>query len=86
MTDPRTLVNVNAAAKILKVSHSTIKRMVSAGELLCRKIGRPLQISRASICQVCLKKCFPDATKYPLNCDICQYFKSVDNKININPA
>lgn len=86
MTDPRMLVDVNAAANILKVSRSTIKRMVSAGKLLCRKIGRPIQISRVSICQVCLKESFPNATEYPLNCDICKYFKSVDIKINTNPA
>lgn len=75
MTDPRLWVPVSVAADILKVGDSTIKRQVATKELLCRKIGRSIQVSRVSICQACLKESFPDATDYPLNCDICQYFK-----------
>lgn len=75
MTNFRMWVPVNVAAGILKVSASTVKRLAAAKELLCRKIGHSLQVSRISICQNCLKESFPEATKYPLNCDVCQYFK-----------
>lgn len=78
MTDFRMWVSVNVAADILRVSYSTIKRLAEAKDLLCRKIGHSFQISRISICQNCLKESFPEARKYPLNCDTCQYFKPVN--------
>lgn len=80
MTDFRMWVPVNTAAGILRVSDSTIKRLATSKELLSRKIGRSFQVSRLSICQYCLKENFPEATKYPLNCDACQYFKPADSK------
>ncbi len=74
MTDSRMWVDVSTAAKILKISLSTVRRKLKSKELSYRRVGI-VQVSRASICQACLKESFSDATDYPLNCDTCHYFK-----------
>lgn len=74
MTDSRMWVDVGTAAKILRICQNTVRRKISNGELLHRKVGI-VQVSRTSICQACLKENFPKATDYPLNCDTCDYFK-----------
>lgn len=74
MTDSKMWVEVPEAMKILKSSRSTIMRRAIEGELLYRKTGT-IQICRVSICRFCLKKSFPEAVDYPLDCKACQYFK-----------
>ncbi len=80
MTDSRMWVPVSVAANILKVSRNTVMRKAKKGDLLHRKVGG-IQVSRASICRLCLKESFPEIKEYPLNCDTCQYFKTLQNKV-----
>lgn len=79
MTDSRMWVDVQTAMKILKSSRNTIIRRAIKGELLYRKTGN-IQISRASICRFCLKESFPEITEYPLDCETCQHFKTLQIK------
>lgn len=82
MTDNKMWVEVPIAMAILKSSRSTIMRRATGGELLYRKTGT-IQICRVSICRFCLKKSFPEAEEYPLDCRVCPYF---NKKTKNNPS
>lgn len=86
MTNSRQWVSVSTAAKILKVSRRVIDQKMKDGKLIYRKPGeKSTQITRISICQVCLSECFPNATDFPLNCDTCHYFRPSQQKKQSSP-
>ncbi len=79
MTDSKMWVDVSVAMRILDSSRNFIMRRAIEGELLYRQTGR-IQICRVSICRFCLKDSFPEATAYPLDCSVCQYFNTRKSK------
>lgn len=77
MIGNRPWVTVATAAKLLAKSKATIYRILQENEKIPRrKIRNAIEITRSTVCYLCLKESYPDVpeAEYPLDCNTCKYF------------